>query len=150
MFHTTTSQSGIPSGAVGWDVQLDNSGGATSYMYVPSVSGNYPYQCTFHLTLGMTGNFNVTPATSIKNTPTAQNFFISPNPAKNEIRIAADAKDINVELIDFAGRSISLQSSNNTIAGENIFFLPEIADGLYMVRIGTANEMVIEKILVQH
>lgn len=57
-FHTTTSIS-IPSGAATWDQQITTSG--DSYSYVPTMVGNYDYNCTYHAPM-MSGSFTVTSA----------------------------------------------------------------------------------------
>jgi len=57
--HTTTSTT-IPGGATSWDHPLNSQDGNTSFMYVPSVTGTYNYQCNFHAVLfGMIGSFTV-------------------------------------------------------------------------------------------
>lgn len=57
-FHTTTSTS-VPTGAVAWNAPID--GAHTVFLYPLKVAGNYAYQCNFHVSMGMTGTFTVTP-----------------------------------------------------------------------------------------
>lgn len=54
-FHNTASVT-VPTGAAAWYANIVNSG--SSFMYVPTVSGLYKYDCTFHA--GMDGQFFVT------------------------------------------------------------------------------------------
>ena len=54
--HTTTSTN-IPAGAASWDEVIGSSN--LSFMYVPTVPGNYNYKCTPHASLGMVGSFTV-------------------------------------------------------------------------------------------
>jgi plastocyanin len=61
-FHTTTSTS-VPAGALTWDEDINST--ATSFLYVLKVSGNYAYQCSFHVAMGMIGSFTVVPVAKI-------------------------------------------------------------------------------------
>ena len=61
-FHTTTSTS-VPSGALTWDQDIDNT--STSFLYPLKVAGNYAFQCNFHVLMGMTGTFTVLPLTKV-------------------------------------------------------------------------------------
>ncbi|MEI8280559.1 MAG: PKD domain-containing protein [Bacteroidota bacterium] len=59
--HTTTSTT-IPGGAAPWDQNINSA--STSFMYIPTVTGTYNYQCTPHASFGMTGSFTVNPCTT--------------------------------------------------------------------------------------
>lgn len=54
--HTTTSVN-IPVGAASWDEVINSSN--LSFVYVPTVPGDYDYKCTPHASLGMVGSFTV-------------------------------------------------------------------------------------------
>jgi plastocyanin len=56
--HTTTSTQ-VPSGALTWGAPLDVSD--TFFVYKITTAGQYNYECTFHVAMGMTGTFHANP-----------------------------------------------------------------------------------------
>ncbi len=56
--HNTISTS-VPSGAQSWNAPLDNTD--TQFIYKITTPGQYSYECSFHVALGMTGTINVNP-----------------------------------------------------------------------------------------
>jgi plastocyanin len=141
--HTTTSST-IPSGALAWDMPLDAAN--TSYMYVPAVVGNYDYFCTPHASLNMDGSFMVVNPTSIP--AVASNpFKLGPNPARDLFRIGSGNPSLRVELVDFLGKVISLNSIERS-SEEQVYSLSGIVPGLYLVRMSTSSAIYSEKLYV--
>jgi plastocyanin len=69
--HTSTSTS-VPAGAASWNSPI-NSGNQT-YSYTVTTAGNYDYQCTIHVGMGMVGSFVATAAANnLMVTPSNQN-----------------------------------------------------------------------------
>lgn len=131
--HTTTSTN-IPSGATTWDSPLNSS--ATTFMYVPAVTGTYNYKCTPHESMGMVGTFDVTNPTNVPAVPpTVNQLIISPNPASSVITVNSGLKDASVQLYDAVGRFIKQLNVSGSGAGQMTVNVADVATGVYILKI---------------
>ena len=84
----------------------------------------------------------------------AENFqvFISPNPAQNEIMVRVPGADKTMpvfEILDLTGNKFSI--STEVKAKETFYIsLPELADGIYLLKVLTGQKLAVKKILVAH
>lgn len=151
--HTTTSAV-IPEGAATWDEQLSSTHPIVNY--VPTVSGEYNYVCTYHAAFGMIGKFTVSSQSAGINTPVAADniFDITPNPVtdNNCILTLSSAQDrkITVKLYDLLGAEIktaeiSLSPGTNTQS----LNLTGLKNGIYFVQVWNDNEKLQTKKLVK-
>lgn len=67
---------------------------------------------------------------------------IVPNPASSKIEILGADGDVKVELISLAGSVVKVSDSK-------VISLADVAEGVYMVRVSTAKETVIKKLVVK-
>ena len=87
--------------------------------------------------------------TGIENTNSQQQgISIFPNPAKDEIFIKSDLQIENVEILDFAGRTVETHGraslQQNGTATINISALPQ---GVYLLKVYTGNAVMVSKIV---
>lgn len=144
-FHTTTSTS-IPVGAVAWDEPLGANN--TTYMYIPTVLGTYNFKCIPHESMGMLGSFTVTPPLGIKNlSEIAAN--VSPNPAKDVIRISAKEKISSAQLFDISGKLVRTLQPVNATSSEQTYSVTGIATGTYFLQIHAGDKVAVQKLVIQ-
>lgn len=75
-----------------------------------------------------------------------ENFFnVFPNPSADEFIIKANEKIEAIKIMDVTGREIF----NATSASSTIELKPELADGIYFLKMVTANRTGVKKIVVQ-
>lgn len=82
--HTTTSKV-IPATALAWNSPLTNS--VTKFDYKVTVAGTYNYVCTPHESMGMTGQFTASVASTIDENLSPSRVSIYPLPAQSELNV---------------------------------------------------------------
>jgi plastocyanin len=80
--HTTTSTN-IPSGAATWDSQVDAT--HLTFDYIPAHPGDYHYQCTYDVALGMIGQFTVLNNSGISDPLPFPEITVYPNPVGDRV-----------------------------------------------------------------
>jgi plastocyanin len=100
-----------------------------TYQFVPATSGDYPYFCMFHCSMGMHGLLTVLP--NPNGVPEARpsvadrtpRLLISPNPfftrAGIELRLAGGGP-VRVEVHDVAGREVAVLADRGFEAGTTL------------------------------
>ncbi|PZF71022.1 T9SS type A sorting domain-containing protein [Taibaiella soli] len=144
--HNTTSTN-IPSGAASWGNPID--GSHTTFAYVPAVAGTYNYECTFHVSSGMTGTFIVTGSTNVPavNNPTP--FSVAPNPASGMVTIQTDMINPSISIYDCAGRAISLVHIVKN-GNQMLLDVAPFPAGMYVLRLTSGDQSQLQKIVVVH
>ncbi len=145
--HTTTSET-IPAGAASWNSNMTSV--ATSFMYVPTVVGTYNYECTIHVSMGMTGSFTVTPATGVNEMSAASMISVFPNPASNSVHLQFNATGlpITVTLTDMSGKQVirkRYKALNNTDLD-----LQDIPNGTYILHAKQGSDTYNQQLVVSH
>jgi plastocyanin len=149
--HTTTSTS-IPPGAVAWDQQINNA--SVSFQYVVLTPGLYQYQCSIHVSMGMTGQFTAMNPSGIIGQTSEPYLNIDNNLTTNQLKL-------NINLINSEPLSMSIYNVIGNTVGN--FYLGEIppgetektvsvgnlAKGLYLVKLDGKDFSVTRKIVVQ-
>ncbi len=143
--HTTTSTQ-VPSGAPTWDNPLDAT--HTSFIYKVTVAGQYNYQCTFHVLMGMTGTITANPiaikpisGSVPKQFKLYQNY---PNPFNPVTTIKFDvSKAVSVKLMVFdlrGGMLITLVNQRLNIGSYSVNWdASKSASGLFFYKLETPN-----------
>jgi plastocyanin len=144
--HTTTSAA-IPPGAAAWDSPISSSN--QTFMYKPTVAGNYGYVCTPHATMGQVASFTVNTVTAVKNIE-GVSFSISPNPARATVTIRTDAKNVAVDLIDATGRLVRRLEQTASSSSARTFSLAGVSAGLYLVQVKLDGMVATEKLFVEN
>lgn len=141
--HTATSVN-IPAGAATFDAPLTSTN--TSFMYVPTVAGNYTYTCTPHIAMGMNGQFMVNPSTGVAKVA-ASLFSMYPNPAATTLHVSLKTgQTANAMLYDMAGRTILTQS----IAGSAAINVANLPNGTYFLRLEQNGDIATQTVVVSH
>jgi Secretion system C-terminal sorting domain len=86
-------------------------------------------------------------------TPATFDFTISPNPAREEVRLAFELKapsDVKVTMTDLAGRIVKSNSLGRQSAGKNTYVLGlDVAAGLYFVQLNINGQIATQKVVVR-
>lgn len=143
--HTTTSTT-IPAGAASWDAPLNANN--PSFIYVPTVTGTYNYICQPHVSNGMIGSFTVMPPLGIKNVSDIT-ASVSPNPAKDVIRISSREKIGGAQLFDISGKVVKNLQQITTAGTEQTFSVAGVASGTYFLQIQAGDKVAIQKLVIQ-
>ncbi len=135
--HTTTSGAGCTHNTTGvvWDSGTLSNGGTFEFTF--DQPGTYPYHCSFHCSLGMTGTITVNAASSSIPLPTMPQTFINPatvspvlgtNPAQlqpigiGDVATAGTNLSINVAMDQFEGPvDVYFLLYNQSIDPNNIY-----------------------------
>jgi len=129
MVHTITSTT-IPTGAVTFDYTWQ-APADTFFQYVPTIAGNYDYECTPHAvshnmkgTIVVMGTTNTT--SGFDNTPI---FSIYPNPAHHSIRLYGSTKKYDYNIYNLNGQLVD--------AGEFIdeLDISQLDNGTYIIEL---------------
>ena len=90
----------------------------------------------------------VTVTLGVANIGFGESFTIMPNPAATNITVRSSGVTPSLSLVDFSGRSINAPV---TISGKDQRInIESIPNGIYLLRITTANGSAVEKITVMH
>ncbi len=144
--HTTTSTS-VPTGAATWNNPINS--GSTSFIYVPTVAGDYSYQCNFHFSMGMTGTFTVLSSTGVGAVNATHAPGIYPNPASDKLNVSFNAVGpATVTLTNMAGKQVLLKKFTGTKSAE--INLHDIPAGNYMVRTVQGADISSHQLVVKH
>ena len=92
--------------------------------------------------------------TSITNKATDDLLMISPNPFQNSFTIQSELltyPKAQIDLLDGLGRTIQTRVNleKNTFSNQQYFTFPELPTGVYWLRISTADQVFLEKIIKQ-
>jgi len=139
-FHTATSTS-IPAAAQSWDAIIISSD--DDYDYIVKVEGEYSYECTPHVGVGMVGSFTATQSigtgivdqyTSIK-----ESAYISPNPATDQTSLNFNSNIVfkgSLRIYDVNGIMV-FEENLKVGKGENSLYIntSSLKSGLYYVNL---------------
>jgi plastocyanin len=149
--HTTTSTS-VPPGAAAWDQLINNA--ATTFDYAVLVPGIYQYQCTFHVAMGMVGQFTASNPTGIPGQVVLPYLNIDGNITSNEMKLNYnfdEAQTITLNIFNLIGTQVKSIYLGTVPAGENekLISLDGIAKGVYLLKLEANDISVTRKIVVQ-
>ena len=151
--HTTTSTT-IPGGAVAWDKQINSN--TPVFIYVPTVTGIYNYQCTYHVGSGMTGHFIVQSASGISDIPAVTSMFlIGSNIVTNELNLTYSipkASALTIKMFNISGKAEFTIVSSNQNAGiytQTFPIPPGLVKGIHLITIETQDAILSKKIFIQ-
>ncbi len=132
--------------------------GVTGITFDPSAPGTgtfYPLYvftnangCTVSDSVAIT----VDVCTAVAEALSVNSMSVYPNPNNGEfvISINANLGDVKIEVLDMQGRVVYLSQENNVAAGfTSAVSLDEMANGMYLVRLTTADEQQMIKVSVQ-
>jgi plastocyanin len=145
--HTTTSAN-IPHEAVPWNSNIDAN--TTSYIYVPTVTGTYNYQCSLTTSTGMTGSFTVTNITDKSHVSQTPIFTAYPNPASGSAHIVFKNANwpVVISITDMNGNVILEQHLGLVMATD--IDITNIPDGTYFLHAERHNRATSQELIVQH
>lgn len=140
-FHTTTSGSDCNSDGK-WDGNLPGEG---SFSHVFNQSGNFPYFCKPHCSMGMTGMITVKKTTSVQSVTIKHNkLTITPNPAENYVLlILNDEGNSGKYVVKFYNVLGELKLSRVVVLNKKIpskIELNELINGVYFYKLIPLNK----------
>jgi plastocyanin len=149
--HTTTSTS-VPGGAMTWDEVINQ--GSPGFMYVVTVQGNYTYQCTFHVAMGMVGQFTAVESSGLQENLPGVDFTIFANPVNRELEVdlkTTHSGMMQLSLNDITGREVKLLAAEQQSAGEHHlrYDVAGLPKGVYMLKLSIASNDIVRKVIVQ-
>ena len=110
-------------------------------------TGNFGQNSTPVIRLG----FELVPTNATVEINNAVKVAITPNPTASDLRVnlsVEEATDMEVSIIDLAGRVISVRSLSNVTELTEDFNVSNLANGVYMVHINTKDGVRTEKFVV--
>jgi len=116
--------------------------------------GIHYYVCTSHINLGMKGTINVEAVASVPELNTLQDVSISPNPAKDNLKVQYNSVTSNVleiKLFDLQGKLVSVLIPKTEVSGifsRSISLNNSISEGIYIVRILSGKKTTFQKIMI--
>lgn len=144
--HTTTSTT-IPDSAASWDSPINTN--QQFFYYIPTVTGTYSYECSIHASMGMTGSFTVSPATSVPTVANKVGFGFWPNPATSvtHIKFNEDLRYVSVYITDITGAFV-WKGQFEDADGADID-LSNLQPGRYIIYATDGHDVYSQKLLVQ-
>ncbi len=143
--HTTTSTQ-VPSGAAGWNNNINSS--TPDFSYVVTVAGIYNYECTIH---SFTGQF-VALNTGITTPDIFSNFNIySVRPSTYTISYTLmHSADVKISVYDLTGKSARVLNSSVQSAGDylNTYYLEDLKKGIYLLEIFIGNRHISKRLIL--
>ena len=88
--------------------------------------------------------FNITTVTDIAST-SSMSFSFYPNPANEQLIIDAE-DEVSYRIISMKG-SVTVSGTN---AASNVINTSSLSSGVYMLKLSSQNEQVVEKLVIQH
>jgi hypothetical protein len=98
--------------------------------------------------MGMLGSFTVMPPLGIKNVSDIT-ASVSPNPAKDVIRISSREKIGGAQLFDISGKVVKNLQQITTAGTEQTFSVAGVASGTYFLQIQAGDKVAIQKLVIQ-
>ncbi len=145
--HTTTSTL-IPPGANPWSASIEQT--SPAFMYVPTVTGSYDYECYFHGSMGMLGHFTVTATTNINDADPFSGLRFQ-NPILGEqikMNVSNNKDEIKIQLMSLTG-----EITHNFIAsgnGQMIFPVDGISPGIYILNVTNGRHSKSYRLIKEH
>ena len=145
--HTTTSTT-IPSGASAWNSGISSS--TTSFMYVPTITGTYNYECSIHAGMGMVATFTVVSSTGIDNVNKAPMIKVFPNPASTVLHIQfySQGLPVSITLTDANGKTVVKKKYR--IFKDTDIDMQDIPNGNYILYARQGNDTYTEQLVIAH
>ena len=145
--HTTTSTT-IPTGATTWNSSITSS--STTFIYVPTVTGTYNYECSIHAGMGMVGIFTVVSASGVNDVNKTAIVSVYPNPASGTLHVQFNTpgSSVSVTMTDMNGKQVfkkKFRSMKNTDID-----LANIPNGTYILHAQQGTETYNQQMLVAH
>jgi plastocyanin len=143
--HTTTSTS-VPTGAATWNQSMTSS--STTFIYVPTVAGNYAYDCSVHPTT-MTGSFTVISTANV-NTISQVLPAVSPNPSSGmlHVQFSSQLQQQSVRIINLAGQTVVSETYNAQKDAD--INLQNVANGVYCIQVQEGDKTSRQPFVVNH
>lgn len=79
---------------------------------------------------------------------------IHPNPASDLLKVTLDLAEtdglVTIELLNFAGEIVTVQEATISTKDDIVIELDQIPSGVYLVNIHSGNDVISEKVIIQH
>lgn len=151
--HTTTSTS-VPSGANSWNANISSA--SQIFDYVVKVAGTYNYQCNFHVSLGMIGNFTAAAVSGISSVESENAILQVANPASQSIHVSLtlpEPKNVSIGLYDLTGKFLDPLMDAPVAGGTQHLSIPlneNIASGLYVLKVQIGDLVLNRKLVIRN
>jgi len=146
--HTTTSTI-IPVGAGPWDQIINQN--TPMFTYVANMPGEYHYQCNYHVSMGMVGQFTVEQASGISEniSGVSLKIFAVNHQLNLELKSSMNSQ-VTIELNDVTGRVVKELATGNQVSGEHHlqYDIADLPRGLYFVKVSLGNDQLVRKIIL--
>jgi plastocyanin len=146
--HTTTSTV-VPLGAGPWDQQINQN--TPMYTYVANMAGEYHYQCNFHVSMGMVGQFTVEQPSGISENISGVSLKIfAVNHQLNIDMKSNTSSEMTIILNDVTGRVVKQLTSGAQVPGQHHmqYDIADIPRGLYFVKVNLGSDELVRKIIL--
>jgi len=149
--HTTTSTV-VPLGALPWNASINQN--SQVFSYVPTMTGNYDYQCNFHYMMGMIGHFSVMGSAGIEEIQSGILLNVIKNPATNQLHVNLNTTEkgmYEMTLNDITGRVVKTLFSAQQSQGEHHYYynVADLAKGMYLLKLSGAGTEVVKKVIIE-
>lgn len=145
----TTSSTLVPLGAGPWDQQINQN--TPMFTYVPNMAGEYHYQCNFHVSMGMVGQFTVEQSSGISENISGVSLKIfAINHQLNVDMKSKSNSELTIVLNDVTGREVKQLASGEQVSGEHHmqYDIADIPRGLYFVKVSLGGDELVRKIIL--
>lgn len=149
-FHTTTSDN-IPGSANAWDELIDPN--SQMFMYVPTVSGNYTYECDFHSM--MQASFTVTGNVGISsNSKDNVLWLLSPTTSSTSLNITysiPSSGNVELKIFDILGTEVKTAFAGHQRNGVHSINInvASLSKGIYILRLSSGKATISRRIMIQ-
>jgi plastocyanin len=149
--HTSTSTS-VPVGAGTWDAAMNQN--SPVFLYQVTMPGLYNYQCTFHASMGMIGQFTAVQSSGIHENTYGVSLNVYANPATKELEMdltTTKSGMMDLTLNDITGRQAMLLASDQQSAGQHHlqYSVANLPRGIYMLKLSIGNDDFLRKVILQ-
>jgi len=146
--HTTTSTL-VPVGAGTWDQAINQN--SPMFTYIPNMAGEYHYQCNFHVSMGMVGQFTVEQSSGITENISGVSLKIFAINHELNLELKSNKNsEMTIVLNDVTGRVVKQFASGNQVSGEHHlqYDIADLPRGLYLVKVSLGNDELVRKIIL--
>jgi len=148
--HTTTSTL-VPVSAGPWDQVINQN--TPMYMYVANMPGEYHYQCNYHVSMGMVGQFTVESSSGIAENISGVSLKIFSDPVNHQLNLFLKSSrnaEMTIALNDVTGREVKLLASGNQNSGQHNlqYNVADLPKGIYFLKVTLGNDELVRKIIL--